>query len=447
MTDLEFNPLVYLLDDDEILLKAMTQIFELDDIDVVPMSDPVKLSKMINTDFCGVIVSDIRMPIMDGIELFRKVNSIDAEIPVIFITGHADVPMVLKTLREGAFDFFSKPINSEHLLSSSRKAIETRRLVLENRQLKKLTEQASQGPELIGESIVMQHLRSTIKQLSQTDIDVLIEGETGTGKEIVASLLHNSNTRSKHPFVNVNCAALQSDLAEAILFGTAADRKLHSHGARIGKIEESHNGTLFLNKIEYLPVSIQGQLLPVIETREITPTIGDRAKKLNLRIIVSSQIDLANASENKEFRRDLLYRFNTVRLKIPPLRDRKEDVPLLFAHFADKASKKFSKKIPKMNSKVQAMMVDYDWPGNVRELKNFAISHVLEIENLNDKAVSERLTLPERLERFEANTIRSALEQTNGDVRESLKILGIPRKTFYDKLNRHTIDIKSYRIR
>jgi two-component system C4-dicarboxylate transport response regulator DctD len=447
MTNFDFNVRVFLVDDNEILLKAITQIYELDDMEAVPISDPVELVNGIDRDFPGVIVTDVRMPGMDGFELFSKVNQLDSEIPVIFITGHADVPMVLETLRKGAFDFFSKPIDSEHLLASTRRAIKTRGLVLENRRLKELAQKALEGSELIGETSVMQQLRATIQQVAQADIDILIEGETGTGKEVVAALIHQWSNRAARPFISINCAALPESIAEIELLGAAYDPHTPTQRARTGKIEASNNGTLFLDEIESLSPSIQGQLLPVVEKRKVTTVGGDRPKSMNLRIIASSQIDLSAAAEKQDFRADLLYRLNTVRLRLPPLRDRKEDVPLLFAHFISKAAEKFSKKVPQIGARARGRLIDYDWPGNVRELKNFAYSLVLGIDNSDGKSLTINQTLPKRIERFEVNTICSALEQTKGDVKATLELLGIPRKTFYDKLSRHEIDIKKYRNR
>lgn len=447
MKDLEFDLKVYLIDDDKILLQAISQIFELEDIDVVAFDDPTKLLHVLTPDLDGVVITDVRMNSMDGIELYKRISTIDPDIPVTFITGHADVPMVLNTLRSGAFDFFSKPIDSEHLLATTRRALATRRLVLENRALKQLAQQANQGSELIGESAVIERLRSTIQQLAPTDIDVLLEGETGTGKEVAAKLIHQLSSRANRPMITINCAALPSELAEVELFGSSYDSKSRTRGARIGKIEASNNGTLFLDEIESLSMSTQGQLLPVVEDRQVVPAIGERPKDLNLRIVSASQIDLSRAAEDRLFRRDLLYRLNAVKLEIPPLRDRKGDIPLLFAHFVNQASHKYEKDAPKISAAARRRLLDYDWPGNVRELKNFAYSIALGIEEKNNKSLTTNLSLPEHVERFEANTIRAALEQVQGDVREALELLGIPRKTFYDKLSRHDIDIKTYRER
>ena len=443
--DFENTIRIFLVDDDPTLLKALTQAFELENMDVVPFSSAEMAIPEIAPSSPIIVITDVRMPNISGIEFFQKVKGIDSEIPVIFITGHADVPMVLSTLRDGAFDFFPKPIDVEHLLGAARRAADNRRLVLENRSLRELAEKATQNTNLIGESPAIERLRTTIKQIAQADVDVLVEGETGTGKEIVATMLHKLSNRDAFKMVTVNCAALPADIAEGELFGSNYDEKTLSRRERPGKIEQSHKGTLFLDEIECLPSSLQGQLLPVVQDREITPVGAKESKALNLRIIASTQKDLTANPDEHGFRSDLLYRLNTIHLRIPPLRDRREDIPLLFSHFVAQAAKSFSKKLPKISASARRRLIDYDWPGNVRELKNFADSIVLGIDNANGSGLGVQLSLPQRVERFESNTIKSALEQTHGDVRATLELLGIPRKTFYDKISRHEIDLNRYR--
>ena len=438
---------VYLIDDDASLLKALHQAFELEGFDVTAISDPREFLQSLGRDFANIIVTDVRMPNIDGLSLFEKVKAIDPDIPVIFMTGHADVPMVLNALHDGAFDFFSKPIDTHHLFATVKRAIANRHLILEHRELKELASRAIEKSEFIGEAPEIEILRKTIQQVAQADVDVLIEGETGCGKEMVARQIHKWSDRSNRRFVTVNCAALPSQLADTELFGSAYDPNTHSRREKPGKIENSHNGTLFLDEIDSLDPNIQGQLLPVVEDRQVTMLGADEPKDLNLRLIVSATKDLTQAVEREEFRADLLYRLNTVRLRIPPLRDRKDDIPLLFSHFITQASDKFNKKAPKISTSARRRLHDYDWPGNVRELKNFADAIVLGIDNAKDKTFSSNISLPERVERFEANAICSALEQTSGNARSAIELLGIPRKTFYDKLSRHQIDINKYRER
>ncbi len=442
MTGQTLNIRVYIVDDDAALRSAIVQAFELENFDVKPVALAQDLLSHIDKNFTGVIVTDVRMPSLDGITFFRAVKAIDPDIPVIFLTGHADVPMVLSMLHEGAFDFFSKPVDTDHLLATTNRAISARKLVLENRLLKEKAEQIVHSSNLLGESPIIQKLKDTIQQVAQSDVDVMLEGETGTGKQVVAQMLYQLSDRTSSKFINVNCAAMPDHLAEAELFGVQNTPGVYD---RIGKIEESHRGVLFLDEIDSLSLNLQGRLIPVLENRELPSTGITGNKSLSLKIISSSQKDLSVAVENGEFRADLFYLLNTVRLRLPPLRNRREDIPLLFAYFLSEATEKFSKKLPKINSKAQQRLLEYEWPGNVRELKNFADSLVLGIEDSHAKNSVEQLTLPERVERFESNTIISSLEYTKGDVRSTLRLLGIPRKTFYDKVTRHKININKFR--
>lgn len=445
MKQLNTNISVYLVDDDDGMRTAICQMFELDDILIKPIKDPVALSNIITPDFEGIIITDVRMPIMDGFALFKHVKSIDSDIPVIFITGHADVPMVLNTLRDGAFDFFAKPVESEHLLASARRAIGFRKLILENRNLKTLAAKAKNGNALIGETLSMRQLRDTIEQISSTGLDILIEGETGTGKNLVASTIHDLSGRSNREIISLNCAALRDNKAEEDLFGYITNPGTLSARENIGTIERAHQSTLYLDKLDGLSLDIQAQLLPVVEKREVTLINGDAPKPLSLRIIASTSTNLSTAVTQGTFQSDLLYRLNAVILYLPALRDRREDIPLLFSHFISEAAQKHNKRLPKITAATRKRLTNYDWPGNVRELKNFANSLVLGIGTINDKDTIKELSLPERVEQFEANIIRAALERTKGDSKATISALGIPRKTFYDKVSRHGIDLKSYR--
>jgi two-component system C4-dicarboxylate transport response regulator DctD len=246
MKSSELKIRVYVVDDDAVLLSAIVQAFELENFDVTPISEAKRLLAEIDEHFAAVIVTDVRMPKMDGITFFKAIKKIDPEIPVIFLTGHADAPMVLSTLHEGAFDFFSKPVDTEHLLATTRRAIDTRRLVLENRELKARAKKVLAGSELIGDSPIMEQLRSTIHQIAKSEVDVLLEGETSTGKNLVAHMLHQLSERASNNFVAVNCSALPERMAESELFGAIQNLKSNDRSGGVGKIEQSHKGTLFL---------------------------------------------------------------------------------------------------------------------------------------------------------------------------------------------------------
>jgi two-component system C4-dicarboxylate transport response regulator DctD len=448
MTILVDRQTVLFVDDDEKLRQANAQTLELAGIDVRPLAGAEEALASIAADFEGIIVSDIRMPRMDGLQLFARIREVDPEIPVILITGHADVPTAVAALRDGAFDFLTKPFAADHLVGSVRRALETRRLVIENRRLRAAVAEDSGESPLIGDSPAMERLRETILQIAMADIDVLVEGETGSGKELVAAMLHRQGPRRGRPFVAVNCGALPEALAEAELFGHESGALGPGRLSRTGRVEASNHGTLFLDEVDSMAMPVQAKLLRVLEEREVMPIGADTPRMVNLRVIAASKSDLHSAVEADRFREDLYYRLNVVRLRIPPLRERRQDVPQLFAHFVDDALEQIGRSSFRMNDNIRRRLVEHDWPGNVRELKNFAFSAVLGMGNAAEAAPSEPSPpLPARVERFEASLIRDALEATAGDIRLTVEKLGIPRKTLYDKLSRYGIVPDQFRTR
>lgn len=444
MTEFLTRQHIIFVDDDDALRAATTQSLELADIDVRAFADAESALAEIDARFVGAIVTDIRMPRLDGLEFFARIRAIDPDIPVILITGHADVPMAIGALQSGAFDFLAKPYATEHLVASVRKALETRRLVLDNRMLRAAAESSVDSP-LIGDSPVMAQVRATIQQISLADIDVLVEGETGTGKELAALLLHRKGPRSGRPFITVDCGALPEQLAEVELFGH--DRGAVGYGAlaREGRIEQANRGTLFLDGIDNMPLAIQSMLLRVVEERKVQPIGATEPRAVDLRIVASARDDLQQAVAAGSFREDLFYRLNVVRLRLPPLRERRPDIPQLFAFFVEEGIGRLGKQDFKMSDAARKHLIEHDWPGNVRELRNFAYSEVLGIERRATEPGETLPTLSERVANFEAHAIRDALASTNGDVQAALSILRVPRKTLYDKIARHGIEPKIYR--
>ncbi|MBN8817549.1 MAG: sigma-54-dependent Fis family transcriptional regulator [Sphingomonas sp.] len=446
MTFFDGEQRVVFVDDDEQLRAANMQLLELKNISVHAFADAESALSMLNRDFSGVLVTDIRMPRTDGLQLFAKVRAIDPEIPVILITGHADVPMAVNALRDGAFDFLTKPFAVDHLVMSIRKALEMRRLVLDNR---RLNAAVSEGDSpLIGDSAVMSRIRDTIAQLARADIDVLIEGETGTGKELVALLLHRKGPRRGRPFVAVNCGALPENLAESELFGHAHGALSSSRSERIGRIEASHNGTLFLDEIDSAQPSLQAKLLRVLEEREVVPVGAVEPRAINLRVVAATKSDLTEAIRAGHFRQDLYYRLNVVRLRLPPLRERRDDILQLFSYFVEIAKQQMGLETFTMDDSVRRRLLEHDWPGNVRELRNFAFEAVLGLPEVTDRngiAEASYVPLAQRVERFEAMAICEALGAARGEIALTMRALGLPRKTLYDKLARHGIDPKTYR--
>ena len=444
MTDFVTDQHILFVDDDDALRAANVQSLELADIAVRAFAGAEAALAEIDPQFSGAIVTDIRMPRLDGLEFFARIRAIDPEIPVILITGHADVPMAIGALKAGAFDFLAKPYATDHLVAAVRKALATRRLVLDNRMLRAAADTGGDSP-LIGDSPIMAQLRATIDQIARADIDVLVEGETGTGKELAALLLHRRGLRAGRPFVAVDCGALPDQLAEVELFGHDAAAAGYGPRARQGRIEQSHRGTLFLDGIDNMPLAVQSRLLRVIEERKIVPIGATEPRGVDLRIIASTTRDLQQAVRAGLFREDLFYRLNVIRLRMPPLRERRSDIPALFAAFLAEAASKIGTQDFTLSDVARRHLIEHDWPGNVRELRNFVYSEVLGVGTSDREAGPLPPALPQRVAQFEAQAIRDALAGANGDIAAALAYLGIPRKTLYDKIARHGITPKNYR--
>ncbi|MEH3123131.1 MAG: sigma-54 dependent transcriptional regulator [Sphingomonas phyllosphaerae] len=425
---------VLLIDDDDGLRTALADSFAIAGIAVEPFADARAALAQLGTDFPGVVVSDIRMPRMDGHALAEAIAARDPELPVILMTGHGDIATAVAALKKGAWDFIAKPFAADHLIASVRRALEVRRLVLENRRLRVAAAEAETHYPLIGETPVMVRLRETIRQLADVDVDVLIEGETGTGKELVALLLHRWSHRRTRQFVAVDCAALPDAIADEALFGNRTQP---------GRIADADRGTLFLDEIDSMSPALQGKLLRVVEEREL-PQAGAAPRVVNLRVVAAAKTDLSAAATEGRFRADLLYRLETVRLRIPPLRERRADVPLLFAYFLGEAAERFGRERPMIDAAVEARLVSDDWAGNVRELRNFAARVVLGVDGGAAHA-ADQLPLSERVDRFEAAAIRATLERVRGDVGAAAAELQLPRRSLYDRMQRHGIEPAAFR--
>ncbi|RWR22125.1 sigma-54-dependent Fis family transcriptional regulator [Sinirhodobacter populi] len=425
---------VMLIDDDPGLREALADSFLIAGIEVDLHPDGQSALNGLSAEYPGVIVTDIRMPRVDGHGVLDAALACDAELPVILMTGHGDIAMAVAALKQGAFDFIAKPFATDHLIASVRRALETRRLVLENRRLRAAAEEAGERSPLLGETPVMRRLQDTIRQLANVDVDVLIEGETGTGKEVVARLLHRWSSRRARPFVAVDCAALPEAIADETLFGSRISR---------GRIAEADRGTLFLDNIGNMPDALQGRLLRVVEEREL-PVFGGEPRRIDLRILASAREDMAEAVAQGRFRADLLYRLEAVRLRIPPLRDRRADIGLLFAAFLTEAARQFDRPCPPIDAGIEARLATDDWPGNVRELRNFATQMVLGLQHPDAGGASDR-PLAEQMDHFERGVLQAVLRRCSGDVGEAARILQLPRRSLYARLQRLGLDAAGFR--
>ncbi len=439
-------PLVAFVDDEADLRAANTQSLGLAGFAVQGFDGAAPALAAIGPDFPGVVVTDVRMPGIDGIELFRRLKALDPDLPVILITGHGDIEMAVGAMREGAYDFISKPYAAERLIESVRRALDKRHLVLENRRLRQALEQAGGNAPLLGQTPAMERLRARIRSLADLDVDVLVLGETGSGKELVAQALHQWGRRRSGRLVALNCGALPETVIDSELFGHEAGAFTGAAKKRVGQIEHADGGTLFLDEIESMPLALQIKLLRVLEDRMVTPLGSNEKRRIDMRVIAATKLDLGRAVKEGSFRADLAYRLDVVTLTIPPLRERRDDIPLLFEHFATRAAARFGRERPALTAGLRRHLESHDWPGNVRELAHFADRVVLGLVE-DEEGPPPGRGLADQVAAFEARLLREALTRHHGNAAAAIEDLGLPRKTFYDKLQRYGLAPADFRER
>ena len=443
---------VILIDDDPHLRQALYQTLDLAGLKVLPLAEANGLAERIGRDWPGVVVSDIRMPGMDGLELLAQLHGQDPELPVLLITGHGDVPLAVQAMRAGAYDFLEKPFASDALLDSVRRALALRALVMDNRSLRlALSDRQLLSSRLLGVSPAMLRLREQIGALAATKADVLILGETGSGKEVVARALHDLSARRNGPFVAINAGALAESVVESELFGHEPGAFTGAQKRRIGKFEFANGGTLFLDEIESMSLDVQVKLLRLLQERVVERLGGNQLIPLDIRVIAATKEDLRQSADQGRFRADLYYRLNVAPLRIAPLRERGEDVLMLFDYFAGEASVRHDLTPNVLQPAQRALLLRHTWPGNVRELQNVAERFALGLELALDNSAEGQPAagnevaggLSEQVEHFEKSLIAAELERTHSSMRSLAEALGVPRKTLHDKLRKHGLNFDS----
>ena len=428
---------VMVVDDESSIRSAVEQWLGLSGFEVQLFSRAEDCLAALPAHFAGVILSDVRMPGMGGLALLAEVQKRDADLPVILLTGHGDVPMAVEAMRDGAYDFLEKPFSPETLLGSLRRARDKRRLILDNRALHKQADnRAKLDATLLGVSRGLQTLRRQVLDLAALPVNVLIRGETGSGKELVARCLHDFGPRAAKPFVALNCAAIPEQLFEAELFGHESGAFTGASGKRIGKLEYADGGTLFLDEIESMPLAQQVKLLRVLQEQKLERLGSNQSIRVDLRIVAATKPDLLDEARAGRFREDLAYRLNVAELRLPPLRDRREDIPLLFETFAHNAAERLGRTFAPLSGAQLSHLLSHDWPGNVRELANVAERQVLGLDE-PAPGIDPGQSLAAQQEAFEAQCLRAALTRHKGDVKAVLEELQLPRRTFNEKLQRH----------
>ena len=434
---------VYLIEDDESVMRACAQALKLADLEVRSFSNAEKALAAFDEDPPAVVVSDVRMAGMSGLELLEVMWQRDRDVPVILITGHGEASMALQAMRAHAYDFIEKPFSSPRLVDVVRRALERRALLTENRVLREQLGTMREMP-LIGSSESIQRVARTIDSLAATDVDILILGETGTGKEVVAHALHARSGRPG-PFVALNCGALPESVFESEIFGHETGAFTGADKRRIGKIEYASDGTLFLDEIESMPLALQVKLLRVLQERRVERLGSNISIPVNCRIVAATKSDLKRLSDQGGFRADLYYRLNVVTIELPPLRQRLNDIAPLMTYFLSLAARRFNREIPAWTEQDLFRWQHHDWPGNVRELKAVAERLCLGVGDGLEGIQTEAVSLTARLDNYERSLIREALRGSRGNVAATAERLHLPKKTLYDKLARHQLDPESFR--
>jgi two-component system C4-dicarboxylate transport response regulator DctD len=428
-----------LIEDEQAVRMATTQTLELGGFKVHACESAEQAQPWLHPGFGGVVVTDVRLPGQSGLELLAQVTAEDPDLPVIVVTGHGDVGMAVEAMRAGAYDFIEKPFAAERLMETVKRAQEKRRLVLENQRLKAVWSSHPDMPALIGQSPAIERVRMLIRSVGPTAADILINGQTGSGKEVVARHLHAASER-KGPFVAINCGALPETVFESEIFGHEAGAFTSAQKRRIGKLEYANGGTVFLDEIETMPLALQVKLLRVLQERRLERLGGNEPIRIDCRIIAASKADLLQLSAEGGFREDLYYRIGVVSMDLPRVAERREDIPLLLAHFVQGAAIRYQRPIPEWSAAQMADWQAREWPGNVRELRNFADRLVLGVvahtaPDANSRSGAE--ALPQRVDAYERMLIAEALVANDGNVAATADGLGVPKKTLYDKLKKY----------
>lgn len=433
---------VLFVDDEAPMREAVTQWLELAGFELTVQDNATSALGKLTADFPGVLVTDLKMEGVDGLELLRRSQEVDPELPVVVITGHGDVEIAVQAMRLGAYDFIEKPFAPERFLEIVRHAGEKRRLVIENRRLRRAVNEQTLGSRIIGTSKAAESLRAAVAELAGTDVSVVLYGETGVGKDLVARCLHDFGRRHDGNYVAINCAAIPDTMVESEFFGHEAGAFTSAVKTRAGKLEHASGGTLFLDEIDSMPLTTQGKLLRVLQERVVERLGSNRSITVDLRAIAASKIDLRKATNDGRFRPDLYYRLSVVELAVPPLRERKEDVPLLFEYFAGLAAQAHGREMRPVSASIVSALMAQDWPGNVRELRNAAERYALGLGGVTPRLKTEdaKLSLAEQVEAFERTVIERALAESGGRITTVMEQLDIPRRTLSEKMTRLGLD-------
>jgi len=439
------NPALLVVDDEQVVRDSLSKWFREDGYVVGTAASAAEALQQLQGRKWDLLLLDIKMPGMDGMELQQRIKEIDSSATIIFITAHATVDTAVKALKEGAFDYVTKPVDPDYLSHLVTNALKQRNLATENLKLKEQITEFSKADDIVGDSAQMQKVYELIQTVAKTDTTVMIRGESGTGKELIARAIHSNSSRRYFPIVAVNCGAMAEGVLESELFGHERGAFTGAQYRRKGKLELSDGGTLFLDEIGNIDVKTQMDLLRVIETKQFTRVGGNDNIKVDFRVICATNKDLEKAVAEGTFREDLYYRLNVFSVFIPPLRERKGDIPVLANYFVQKYMRTMGKQITHITPEAMDTIVRYNWPGNVRELEN-AIERAMVVgkppaikpEDLPYQLTEKNHVLPAgSLASMEKAHITSVLDHNRWNISRSAEILQIDRVTLYNKIEKY----------
>jgi two-component system response regulator HydG len=444
---------ILVIDDEQSIRDSMSQVLRKEGYRVETAASGPEGLNLFGAEAFQVAFVDLKLPGTSGLDILNRIKEADPQTPVIIITGYASIESAVEAMKRGAFDYMTKPFTPEEIRVVTRKALESRRLIFENMSLRRELEAKAEFELVVGKSRAITQVLDVVRRVSPSESTILITGESGTGKELVAREIHRHSLRRNSSFVVVDCGALVETLFESELFGHVKGSFTGAHETKHGRFEVAEGGTIFFDEISNIGLNIQAKLLRAIQEREINRIGSSKAIKVDVRILAATNEDLADAIREGKFREDLFYRLSVVPIHLPPLRERKEDIPLLVDHFLEKYNKRAKKNIRGISPRALKAMKEYDWPGNIRELENtieravvLARSDGIDLEDLMYHGISAGTTTLgsisgnlQTLESMEKEYIKAVLKVHHGNRTRAAEVLGIDRKTLWAKIKKYQI--------
>lgn len=447
------KPKILVVDDERDICRALDFLLRAEGYNVITASSGEEAIKKIKTEHFDVVLTDLKMERIDGIGVLEKVKELSSDTAVIIMTAFASVESAVEAMKKGAADYIVKPFLNEEIRITVKRILEQKRLIAENIALKQQLSQRMGCMDFVADSEAMMNILVTLEKVIPTKSNILILGESGTGKGLLAELIHCNSPRRDKPFISINCSAIPEGLLESELFGYKKGAFTGAVSDKTGLIVMADQGTLFLDEIGDMPLGLQAKILKVLESSEVIPLGDTRPRMVDIRLIAATNQNLEDKIANKTFREDLYYRLNVIEIKIPPLRERKEDIPLLVNHFIRIYSEENKKPLKGIDGKAMGWLMQYPWPGNVRELRNVIERAVVlsQGEYITEKELPDKIkrgsvennevsTLKASLESYEKNLIQGVYASRGRNKEETAKVLGIDLATLYRKLKKYGIE-------